>query len=164
MIRLLCRVKTEIVLPVLRMVLAWLWERSGPPHSHTGPHWIVSLVQLPLMLHPFTSEPSPQDHGRYLFRCIRAKSQYRKEVTVIKLQTLAFGIHCLLLLWWSTFCFFLLPSGYEWLEGSHPTALSNVSRHCVGGARFRQYPWSKKKVKPINIFVFFLIWITLCIV
>ena len=142
------------------LVMRTKWASS---QSHR-PRWIVSLVQLPLMLHPLTSEPSPQDHGRYLFRCIGTKSQYRNEGTVIKLQTLAFGIHCLLLLWWSTFCFFLLPSGYEWLEGSHPTALSNVSRHCVGGARFRQYPWSKKKVKPINIFVFFLIWITLCIV
>ena len=87
------------------MVLAWLVESRDPPRvTQELSAWQPKA--LPLKLHSLTIYISTPNHLCYLFSFSGAKSQDRNEVAIIKLHSLAFGIHCLLLHWVSRLIFF----------------------------------------------------------
>ena len=94
------------------MVLAWLVEPRDPPRvTQELSAW--QPKSLPLMLHSLTIYISTHNHYCYLWRCIGSKSQDRNEVAIIKLHLLAFGIHCLFLLWVSRLIFSSSFTGYK---------------------------------------------------
>ena len=85
--------------------LSWLVESCDPPRVTQE----LSAWQPKSRSTHVTSTTiyiSTPNHYFYLLRCIGSKSQDRNEMAIIKLHLLAFGIHCLLLLWVSRLIFF----------------------------------------------------------
>ena len=81
---------------------------TWPSQSHTGAQGLTTQVPS---AHVTSTAIYISTHNQYcyLWRCIGSKSQDRNEVAIIKLQLLAFGIHCLFLLWVSRLGFFSSP-------------------------------------------------------
>ena len=81
---------------------------TWPSQSHTGAQCLTTQVPSAHVTST-TIYVSTPNHYCYLWRCVGSKSQDRNEVAIIKLHLLAFGIHCLLLLWVSRLGLFSSP-------------------------------------------------------